>query len=77
MEFESQEDGFMAKIVVPDGTNDIPAGGRQKSLIHTTTNHTHAPRLDFVLICFLKALFATNEKNTCFSLFFLTSQALS
>ena len=46
MEFESQEDGFMAKIVVPDGTNDIPAGP-SKVLIHTpTTNHTHAPRLD-------------------------------
>ena len=26
MEFESQEDGFMAKIVVPDGTNDVPVG---------------------------------------------------
>ena len=45
MDWESQDDGYIAKLLVPDGAKDIPVGSPVAVFVEDQVRHCHSPGL--------------------------------
>ena len=45
MDWESQDDGYIAKLLVPDGAKDIPVGSPVAVFVEDQVRHCHSTGL--------------------------------
>ena len=63
MDWESQDDGYMAKLLVPDGAKDIPVGTPVAVFVEDKVGPAHPPNFSICtwIICESQTIVALNH----------------
>lgn len=54
MDWESQDDGYMAKLLVPDGAKDIPVGTPVAVFVEDKVGPAHTPKFSIFYLDYMR-----------------------